>query len=105
MSTTNELVPALARTRQLVELYQDRVITSVALIGEVAELVGPDNIEEVISLLPTAVKAQLLEWARRLPMPDAPGIVCWPLPPKTTLAFKEWLRRQDEGNVEDRMCK
>jgi len=30
-----------------------------------------------------------------LPMPDAPGIVCWPLPDSTTLAFKAWLKRQE----------
>ena len=95
-STDIELVAILARVRRFVELYQSRIITSLSLIDQVADLVTPDNVEEVIGLLPPEVKAQLRDWARRLPPPDAPGIVCWPLPRRTTLAFKEWLRRQEE---------
>ncbi len=100
-SIDNDLAGALVRTRQFVELYQSRIITSLSLIDEIAEIVTPDNVEEVIGLLPPEVTAQLREWVRRLPMPDAPGMVCWPLPDKTTLAFKEWLRRQVEGQRQE----
>ena len=95
MSMNNGQSAALARARRLVELYQSRTITSVSLIGEVADLVTPDNVEEVIGLLPAEVKAQLGGWIRKLPPPDAPGIVCWPLPERTTLSFKEWLKRHE----------
>ena len=94
-STDNELGTILTRARRLVELYQSRIITSLALIDQIADLVTPDNVDEVVDRLPPEVKAQLSEWARRLPMPDAPGIVCWPLPERTTLSFKEWLKRHE----------
>ena len=61
----------------------------------------PDNVEEVIGLLPSEVKVQLREWVRRLPMPDAPGIVCWPLPDKTTLALKQWLKQYEQGKPQE----
>ena len=95
MNTSNGQAAILSRTRRLVELYQSQVITESSLIGEVADLVTPDIIDQVIDLLPPEVRTQLREWARRLPMPDAPGIVCWPLPDSTTLAFKAWLKRQE----------
>ena len=95
VSTDNDLVAILARARRFVGLYQSRIITSLSLIDQVADLVTPENVEEVIGLLPPEVKEQLREWARRLPMPDAPGIICWPLPARTTLAFKEWLKRHE----------
>ena len=93
MNINNGQAAALARARRLVELYQSEIITSVSLIGDVADLVTPDNVEEVIGLLPAEVKALLGGWIRKLPPPDAPGIVCWPLPATTTLAFKDWLKR------------
>ena len=96
MTTPAELADAIARTRRLVELYRTRTITSVALLDQVAELVTPENVEELVGLLPSEVKAQLGEWARRLPRPEDQGMVCWPLPERTTLSFKEWLRRQEE---------
>ncbi len=95
MSTNNGQAAALTRARRLVELYQSRTITSASLIGEVADLVTPDNVEDVIGLLPSEVKAQIGGWIRKLPSPDAPGIVCWPLPENTTLSFKEWLKRHE----------
>ncbi len=101
MSINNGQAAALARARRLVELYQSRIITSALLIGEVADLVTPDNVEEVIGLLPSEVKVQLREWVRRLPMPDAPGIVCWPLPDKTTLALKQWLKQYEQGKPQE----
>ena len=95
MNINNGQGVALSRARRLVELYQSQIITSPSLIGEVADLVTPDNVEEVIGLLPSEVKALLGGWIRKLPPPDAPGIVCWPLPARTTLAFKEWLQRHE----------
>ena len=95
MNTNNGQPAVLAKVRRFVELYQSRIITSLSLIDHVADLVTPDNVEEVIGLLPPEVQAQLGQWARRLPMPDAPGIVCWPLPERTTLSFKEWLKRYE----------
>jgi len=95
MNVNNGEVAALARARQLVDLYQTRIITSASLIGDVADLVTPDNVGEVIGLLPPELMDQLGGWIRRLPLPDAPGIICWPLPDKTTLALKEWLKRHE----------
>ena len=95
MSINNGQAAALARARRLVEIYQSRTITSASLIGEIADLVTPDNVDEVIGLLPSEVKAQLGGWIRKLPPHDAPGIVCWPLAERTTLALKEWLQRHE----------
>ena len=95
MNANGEQAAILARAQRLVELYQSRIITSLSLIDQVADLVTPENVEEVTGLLPPEVKTQLGEWARRLPMPNAPGMVCWPLPEKTTLSFKEWLKRRE----------
>ena len=71
-------------------------MTIASLIDQIAELVTSDNIEEVVELLPPEVKAQLTEWARRLPLPDEPGIICWPLPERTTEAFSAWLKAQED---------
>ncbi len=55
-STNNDLVAILARARRFVELYQSHIISSMSLIDQVADLVTPDNVEDVIALLPPEVK-------------------------------------------------
>ena len=95
MIIQTELPSAVSRMQRFVELYQARTITAVSLIDEVAELATPENIDDLVRLLPPEVKTQLVEWSRKLSPANGRGMVCWPLPEKTTLSFKEWLKRHE----------
>lgn len=90
----------LARAKQLVSLYQRRIITQPSLVSELAELIAPDNIREVMSCLPPEVCATVRDWAESLRKDDSSGVVFWPLSRETRLAFKEWLADQQRSNGE-----
>jgi hypothetical protein len=95
-SSTNGSV-AIEKARRLLDLYSRRVITDTSVINGIAEIASPDNIDEVLAMLPSAIRLKVRDWARTLPDPDTTEVVYWPLPRKTTLSFKKWLQEHEEN--------
>jgi hypothetical protein len=85
----------LERVRQLIKLYETQTITGTSLLNDVADCVTPASIDAVIDLIPLSLRPRLLRWIQSLPGPASDEMVVWPLPSGVTLAFKEWLKRQE----------
>jgi hypothetical protein len=96
MSTDHQSSTALARAKRLVQLYQERRITEASVISGIAELAAPDNVDEIVALLPPELEAEFGEWVRRLPSPDSSRVVFWPLPDVAVRALSEWMRTKQQ---------
>jgi hypothetical protein len=68
MNTNQQFDGAIVRARRPVELYREDRITDAAVISGVADVATPDNIDELVGLLPPELRTELRDWARALPI-------------------------------------
>jgi hypothetical protein len=93
---STQIDDAVTRTKRLVSLYERKLITEASLVGEIANVVTPENIRCVMECLPPSALRIIHDWAKTLPEDDEKRIVFWPLASGVRLSFKEWLLEQEQ---------
>lgn len=84
----------IEKARHLTSLYERGQLTEGALVNGILWLVSPDNIVDVIAVLPPDIREEVRRWAKAGQREKTESLF-WPLPEATRLSLKEWLRQEE----------
>lgn len=94
MNFESDAVTWRIRLKPLLELHARRMLPDNLLLSDIAYLVTPDNIDDLMREIPTDLTPMILQWIEDLHEPEPGEVLYWPLPATTLVCLKQWLKRQ-----------
>ena len=83
------------RLSVLLRLRAEGKFSDNLFLADVANLVTPENIDDVMSKIPTESMPLIMKWIEGLRVPGPDVEILWPLPSVTLSCLKQWLKRQE----------
>lgn len=94
MSNREKLTRWQFRLPRLLELYSTGVVTEAFFLSDLADMITPENVDAVMSSIPTEHLPVVMNWIEELREPEPGQVMYWPLPAGVAATLKQWFKRQ-----------